>query len=211
MRKREETRSTKHEQSIRRKIWCKLPLIGVLLALAICLGLFIANQQTPVQTDEADRVETSSSKKKRTADKKVQKSGNATSSPNTPSANADTIATPTPDKAEQPNAGKVLKYDNIEAAEAAMKRHDATCPYDTDYCYTGAVYTGTYQCKCGLKIIWWDKAVKESVNRDMESFRDEGTDDSEYNYDTSDPWPDIPTENGQTDQTEASSVDEGQN
>jgi hypothetical protein len=65
MRKREKTRSTKHEKSLKRKIGFKLPLIGVLLTLIVCLGLFIANQRHPVKTEETDRVATSSSKKKK--------------------------------------------------------------------------------------------------------------------------------------------------
>lgn len=41
MRKREKTRSTKHEKSLKRKIGFKLPLIGVLLTLIVCWGCLL--------------------------------------------------------------------------------------------------------------------------------------------------------------------------
>ena len=63
MGKRNNLRSTRHERSLRRKIWLKLPLIGVLLVLIVCLSVFIVNQRAT--SEEADRVEKSSSKKKK--------------------------------------------------------------------------------------------------------------------------------------------------
>ena len=63
MGKRNNLRSTRHERSLRRKIWLKLPLIGVLLVLIVCLSVFIVNQRAT--SEEADRVKKSSSKKKK--------------------------------------------------------------------------------------------------------------------------------------------------
>lgn len=63
MGKRNNSRSMRHERSLRRKIWLKLPLIGVLLVLIVCLSVFIVNQRAT--SEEADRVEKSSSKKKK--------------------------------------------------------------------------------------------------------------------------------------------------
>lgn len=105
-----------------------------------------------------------------------------------------------------------MKYDSIESAEAAIQQHRATCPYETDYGYNGVVYTGTYQCKCGLKIVWWDQAVKESIDRDTESLREKDTENSEYNYDTGDsetnpPAADEPSD-ASSSETESSNVDE---
>lgn len=210
MRKREKTRSTRHEKSLKRKIGFKLPLIAVLLALIICLGLFVANQRHPVQKEKADRVETSSSKKKKvkkSSEKKTPRASNVTGYAN---ANVQGAGRPASrSNGNLPNAGKVLKYDSIESAEAAIQQHEATCPYETDYCYNGVVYAGTYQCKCGLRIVWWDQAAKESIDRDTESLREKDADSSESNYDTSDsatdtPAADEPSSSG----TESSSVDE---
>ncbi|WP_225417037.1 hypothetical protein [Limosilactobacillus reuteri] len=90
---------------------------------------------------------------------------------------------------DKPNAGKVIKLNSVEEAEATIKQHEATCSYDNEPFYPGLVYTGTYTCKCGLKIIWWDKAMKESVDRDMESFSSKGIHGpEEYSYGTDDPW-----------------------
>lgn len=90
---------------------------------------------------------------------------------------------------DRPNAGKIIKLDSVEAAETTIKEHKATCSYGNEPFYPGLVYTGTYTCKCGLKIIWWDKAMKESVDRDMESFSNRGIyDPEEYSYGTDDPW-----------------------
>lgn len=90
---------------------------------------------------------------------------------------------------DRPNAGKIIKLNSVEAAETTIKEHEATCPYGNEPFYPGLVYTGTYTCKCGLKIIWWDKAMKESVDRDMESFSNSGIHGpEEYSYGTDDPW-----------------------
>lgn len=90
---------------------------------------------------------------------------------------------------DRPNAGKIIKLDSVEAAETTIKEHKATCSYGNEPFYPGLVYTGTYTCKCGLKIIWWDKAMKESVDRDMESFSNRGIyGPEEYSYRTDDPW-----------------------
>lgn len=90
---------------------------------------------------------------------------------------------------DRPNAGKIIKLDSVEAVETTIKEHEATCSYGNEPFYPGLVYTGTYTCKCGLKIIWWDKAVKESVDRDMESFSRSGIHGpEEYSYGTDDPW-----------------------
>ncbi|WP_260240950.1 hypothetical protein [Limosilactobacillus reuteri] len=90
---------------------------------------------------------------------------------------------------DRPNAGKIIKLDSVEAAETTIKEHEATCPYGHEPFYPGLVYTGTYTCKGGLKIIWWDKAMKESVDRDMESFSSKGIHEpEEYSYGTDDPW-----------------------
>jgi hypothetical protein len=90
---------------------------------------------------------------------------------------------------KNPNAGKILKFNSVEEAEKAIKQHETTCPYESEPFYPGLVYTGTYTCKCGLKIIWWDKTVKESVDKDMASFSREGiTGPEEYSFGTDDPW-----------------------
>lgn len=105
------------------------------------------------------------------------------------------------------NAGKVIKLNSVEEAETTIKQHEATCPYGHEPFYPGLVYTGTYTCKCGLKIIWWDKAMKESVDRDIESFSREGVYGPEdYSYGTSDPWDESGASEFQ-DSTAVSSVD----
>ena len=101
------------------------------------------------------------------------------------------------------NAGKVIKLNSVEEAEATIKQHEATCPYGHEPFYPGLVYTGTYTCKCGLKIIWWDKAMKESVDRDMAKY---SHDPEDYSYGTSDPWDESGTSEPQ-DGTAVSSVD----
>ena len=58
---------------------------------------------------------------------------------------------------DKPNAGKVIKLNSVEETEATIKQHETTCPYGHEPFYPGLVYTGTYTCKCGLKIIWWDR------------------------------------------------------
>ncbi|MFR0539618.1 hypothetical protein ACLUYF_08485 [Limosilactobacillus reuteri subsp. suis] len=104
---------------------------------------------------------------------------------------------------DKSNAGKVIKLNSVEEAEATIKQHEATCPYGHEPFYPGLVYTGTYTCKCGLKIIWWDKAMKESVDRDMAKY---SHDPEDYSYGTSDPWDESGTSEPQ-DGTAVSSVD----
>jgi hypothetical protein len=172
--------------------------IAILIVAVVGLSLFAfirpslhTNQEEEVQSSKSLKSSKSTSKHKKSSSKRESNSSSQNSitvTSVTQSSSQNTANTP-------PNAGKVLKYDNVAAAESAIKQHEATCPYDHEPFYPGLVYTGTYQCKCGLKIIWWDKAVKESVNEGMQSFANEGIDDSYYNYDTSDPWPDIPTAN----------------
>ena len=64
MKKKVPTRSTKHETKLKHKLWFRVSLIGTLLALIVCLGLFIHNQNNPVLTKESDNVEKSATKKR---------------------------------------------------------------------------------------------------------------------------------------------------
>ena len=45
---------------------------------------------------------------------------------------------------DKSNAGKVIKLNSVEEAEATIKQHEATCPYGHEPFYPGLVYTGTY-------------------------------------------------------------------
>ena len=90
---------------------------------------------------------------------------------------------------DRPNVGKIVKLNSVEAAKTTIIEYEATCSYSNEPFYPGLVYTGTYTCKCGLRIIWWDKAMKESVDQDMESFSNKGIHGpEEYSYGTDDLW-----------------------
>lgn len=54
---------------------------------------------------------------------------------------------------DRSNTGKIIKLDSVEVAETTIKEHKAICSYDNGPFYPGLVYTGTYTCRCGLKII----------------------------------------------------------
>ena len=67
-------------------------------------------------------------------------------------------------KESKPNAGKTLYFNTVNEAEDAINQHRANCPYEGEPFYPGLVYTGTYRCKCGLKIIWWDQKLKDGFD-----------------------------------------------
>lgn len=115
---------------------------------------------TPKGANNSKKQETansvvSSSKKKNQASSKDKHSDAVSES--------DVIIAKNADGHKRPNEGKTLYFNTVEEAEAAINQHAATCPYGRGQAYTGLVYAGTYFCKCGLKIKWYDQAVKEAI------------------------------------------------
>ncbi|MBB1124422.1 hypothetical protein [Limosilactobacillus albertensis] len=172
-------------------------LNAILVTLgAVVVGLVAFTIFKPNSSSENSNYTESSRISRKNHSKKDVESSRKKTIDNRATSSQGTSITTDIESGKKPNAGKVLKFNSVEEAEAAIKQHEATCSYGAEPFYPGLVYTGTYTCKCGLKIVWWDKAVKESVDRDMESFSREGiTGPGEYSYGTDDPWENNSNEN----------------
>lgn len=160
-------RSDKHKKKLKRRVIYKSCLISMLLLLVVAIGLFAWKQQSPVK-DEATKIESSksSSQKTKSSSKQKNNSGNTKSS-NQSGLNSGSGSQNTngqSNNASKPNTGKVLYFNTTDEADAAIKQHEAECSHGNEPFYPGLVYTGTYTCKCGLVIIWWDQALKEGFD-----------------------------------------------
>lgn len=125
-----------------------------------CLIAFVPGHFNRSRSQIAISSATTSSKKKN-----VQSSHRSNNKEKEGSiAESDVVIAKNADSDKKPNAGKVLYFNTTDEANAAIKAHEASCPYEPEPFYPGRVYTGTYTCKCGLKIIWWDQALKEGFD-----------------------------------------------
>lgn len=139
---------------MKKKLIFKTILILLLIVLIACLSIFIYKQASPVKDNKV----TSSGSTRHHRKKDNVKNNTTNSKGEVKGSNSNSV------KEGRPNAGKTLYFNTVNEAEDAINQHRANCPYKGEPFYPGLVYTGTYRCKCGLKIIWWDQKLKDGFD-----------------------------------------------